>query len=625
MFKKTKFYINRGGTYHEHIRSIHIQFITFLYTSFCKHELKGSIYMKNDKKQKGLSQFLRLMVETKPSKMMVGIALCLSLTTTGVGLLVPLFTANLVNDFSISSLNARNITIVVIAILAQALASGFSIYLLNRIGQSVVAGIRKKLWKKLLVLPVSYFDEHPSGETVSRMTNDTSIVKELISQHLANFISGTISIIGSIVVLFILDWKMTCIMFIAFPLAAFILIPLGKTMHKISKGMQDETATFTAVLQQVLSEIRLMKSSNAEKFEYQNGKQRIMNLFHFGLREAKVQSVLGPIISLVMMTLLVLLLGYGGMRVSAGALTTGALVAFIMYLFQIIMPMAQMATFFTHFQKATGATERIITILEAPVEPDATEEVQNMNDTIKVERVHYSYNGEDQILKDISFQVEAGKVTAIVGPSGSGKTTLFSLFERFYTPNDGSITIGGQSINDFSLHSWRSQIGYVSQESPIVSGTIRDNIMYGLDRDISDEELNTVAKMAYADQFIADLPNGFDTEVGERGMKLSGGQRQRIAIARAFLRNPKILMLDEATSSLDSKSEKVVQQALNDLMKGRTTIVIAHRLSTIIGSDQIIFLEKGLITGSGRHLELYKSHALYREFADQQLHTIEIA
>ncbi|MFJ7953864.1 ABC transporter ATP-binding protein [Lysinibacillus sp. NPDC096418] len=581
--------------------------------------------MKDTKKQKGLGQFLRLITETKPSKIMIFIALILSLTTTGVGLLVPLFTANLVNDFSISSINAGNITIVVIAIIAQALASGFSIYLLNRIGQSVVAGIREKLWKKLLVLPVRYFDEHPSGETVSRMTNDTSIVKELISEHLANFIAGTISIIGSVIVLFILDWKMTLIMFIAFPLAALILIPLGKTMHKISKGMQDETATFTAVLQQVLSEIRLMKSSNAEKIEFQNGKLRIMNLFHYGLREAKVQSVLGPIISLVMMTLLVLLLGYGGMRVSSGALTTGALVAFIMYLFQIIMPMAQMATFFTHLQKATGATERIIAILDEDEERDATEEVQKMNQTIKVEHVNYNYNNKDQILKDISFNVEAGKVTAIVGPSGSGKTTLFSLFERYYTPSDGMISIDGKSINDFSLHSWRSQIGYVSQENPIVSGTIRENITYGLDREVTDEELIMVAKMAYADQFISDLPNGYNTEVGERGMKLSGGQRQRIAIARAFLRNPQILMLDEATSSLDSKSEKVVQQALNDLMKGRTTIVIAHRLSTIIESDQIIFLEKGIITGSGTHTELYKSHALYREFADQQLHTIEVA
>lgn len=581
--------------------------------------------MSEAKKQKGWRQFIRLVQQTKPSKLMIGIALALSLGTTGVALLVPLFTKNLINDFSVSSLNAERLTLLVVAIIVQALASGFSIYLLNRIGQSVVAGIRDQLWKKLLVLPVSYFDDHPSGETVSRMTNDTTVVKGLISEHLSNFVTGIISIVGSMIVLFVLDWKMTLLMFTAIPLSVLILIPLGKKMHKISKGMQDETASFTAVLQQVLTEIRLVKASNAEALEYQNGQKGIQKLFQFGLKEAKIQALIAPLMSFVMMALLVLILGYGGMRVSSGALTAGALVAFIMYLFQIIMPMAQLASFFTQFQKATGATERIISILDSVEEEDAKQPVQNMSQSISVDHLNYSYNNGEQVLKDISFNVEAGKVTAIVGPSGSGKTTLFSLFERFYKPQEGSISIGGISINDFTLLSWRSQIGYVSQESPIVSGTIRDNICYGINRDITDDELNQVAKMAYADQFISELPNGYDTEVGERGMKLSGGQRQRIAIARAFLRNPKILMLDEATSSLDSKSEKVVQQALNHLMKGRTTIVIAHRLSTVIGSDQIIFLEKGKITGSGTHKELYNTHSLYREFAEQQLHKFELA
>ena len=581
--------------------------------------------MSEAKKQKGWRQFIRLVQQTKPSKLMIGIALALSLGTTGVALLVPLFTKNLINDFSVSSLNAERITLLVFAIIVQALASGFSIYLLNRIGQSVVAGIRDQLWKKLLVLPVSYFDDHPSGETVSRMTNDTTVVKGLISEHLSNFVTGIISIVGSMIVLFVLDWKMTLLMFTAIPLSVLILMPLGKKMHKISKGMQDETASFTAVLQQVLTEIRLVKASNAEALEYQNGQKGIQKLFQFGLKEAKIQALIAPLMSFVMMALLVLILGYGGMRVSSGALTAGALVAFIMYLFQIIMPMAQLASFFTQFQKATGATERIISILDSVEEEDAKQPVQNMSQSISVDHLNYSYNNGEQVLKDISFNVEAGKVTAIVGPSGSGKTTLFSLFERFYKPQEGSISIGGTSINDFTLLSWRSQIGYVSQESPIVSGTIRDNICYGINRDITDDELNQVAKMAYADQFISELPNGYDTEVGERGMKLSGGQRQRIAIARAFLRNPKILMLDEATSSLDSKSEKVVQQALNHLMKGRTTIVIAHRLSTVIGSDQIIFLEKGKITGSGTHKELYNTHSLYREFAEQQLHKLELA
>lgn len=575
----------------------------------------------NEKKQpKNWRKFIQLIRSTKPPKLLMGVAMLLTLGTTAVSLMVPLFTKNLVNDFTLDSLNALTITILVGAILLQAISGGLSIYLLNRIGQTVVAGIRDQLWKKLLVLPINYFDEHPSGETVSKMTNDTTIVKTLISDHLASFIAGIISIIGSIIVLFILDWRMTTAMFIAIPLAAAILVPLGMKMFKISKAMQAETGTFTALLTQVLSEIRLVKSSNSEKIEYNNGKKGIHNLWIYGLKEAKINSLVGPIMNLVMMVLLVVLLGYGGMRVSTGALSAGALVAFIMYLFQIIMPMAQIAEFFTQFQKASGATERIIEILETDEEVDGTKEVEHMDQTIHIKDVAFSYPDKEPVIKNISFNVEPGKVTAIVGPSGSGKTTLFSLFERFYIPQSGEITLGSTNIQDYSLLSWRTQIGYVSQESPIIAGTIRDNITYGLERTVTDDEIEEVIKMAYADQFIHRLEKGIHTEVGERGMKLSGGQRQRLAIARAFLRNPKILMLDEATSSLDSKSEQVVQQALADLMQGRTTIVIAHRLSTIIDSDQIIFLEHGEITGIGKHDELYASHSLYKEFTDQQLH-----
>lgn len=569
--------------------------------------------------KKNFKKFIQLVKSTNPPKLLIVIALILTLSTTAVSLMVPLFTKNLVNDFTIDDLNKTTIALLVGAIILQALSGGFSIYILNRIGQSVVAGMRDRLWKKLLVLPVNYFDENPSGETVSRMTNDTTVVKTLISEHLANFLSGIISIIGAMIVLFILDWRMTTAMFIAIPLAAAILIPLGRKMYKISKNTQLETSKFTALLTQVLSEIRLVKSSNSEKIEYNNGATGIRNLFNYGLKEAKVYAFIGPIINLVMMILLVVLLGYGGMRVSSGALSAGALVAFIMYLFQIIMPMAQIAEFFTQFQKASGATERIIEILEVEDEKDGYEEVKKVDEAIHIECLSYNYPDKEPVLKNLNFTIPPNQVTAIVGPSGSGKTTFFSLIERFYQPQEGAILLGNQNIQNFSLLSWRKQIGYVSQESPIIAGTIRDNVTYGLEREVSDEEINRVIKMAYADQFIENLEGGILTEVGERGMKLSGGQRQRIAIARAFLRNPQILMLDEATSSLDSKSEQVVQRALEELMKGRTTIVIAHRLSTVIHSDQIVFLEQGEITGIGTHQELYATHALYKEFSDQQL------
>ena len=339
-----------------------------------------------------------------------------------------------------------------------------------------------------------------------------------------------------------------------------------------------------------------------------------------GLKEAKTQSLVSPIITLVLMAALVGIIGYGGMQVASGLITAGSLVAFLLYIFQIIMPMGQITTFFTQLQRSMGATMRIIEILsEQEEELHSGVELIKANEDIILSHVSFGYTDESLILKGLNTTIRAGKVTAIVGPSGGGKTTLFKLMERFYEPSEGSISLGGKPIHEYSLKSWRKHIGYVSQESPLLAGTIRDNICYGLEQDVSDIEVERAAEMAHALEFIQQLPEGFHTDVGERGLKLSGGQRQRIAIARALLRNPSILMLDEATSSLDSQSEQTVQSALNKLMIGRTTIVIAHRLSTVVDADQLLFIEKGEITGQGTHEELIQTHELYREFATQQL------
>jgi ATP-binding cassette subfamily B protein AbcA/BmrA len=564
--------------------------------------------------------FIRLIMQANPPKLLLGIALGLSIISTLAGLVIPLFTKNVVDSFSIDNLNWMQITGMAIAFVGSAVASGVSVYLLNHAGQSVVAGIRERLWKKLLVLPVRYYDNNQTGDTISRMTNDTAVIKGLIAEHMSGFVTGIISIVGSIAVLLFMDWKMTLIMFSVFPIAFLILFPLGRQMFKISKGMQAETASFTSVLNRVLSEIRLVKAANAEPVEYQEGSSGIQRLFKFGLREGKIQALMAPLVTFVMLMLFVVLFGYGGMRVSSGAISAGQLVAFMLYLFQIVMPITQITQFFNQSQKAMGATDTILKVLDYEEEdPHAGVPVANASQSIRFDQVTYGYKDEESVLKNVSFTMEAGKVTAIVGPSGSGKTTTFSLLERFYMPQKGSITLGADPIDQFSLISWRSQIGYVSQESPLIAGTIRDNICYGLQREVTLEELKRASQMAYADTFIEELPEQYETEVGERGIKLSGGQRQRIAIARALLRDPKILMLDEATSSLDSKSEVVVQQALQNLMQGRTTLVIAHRLSTVVDADQIIFLDKGVVTGSGTHQELLESHEMYREFATQQL------
>lgn len=575
-----------------------------------------------DKQQTSLKPFLSLILSTNIPKAALFTGLAASVLTTLAGLAVPILTKNLVDGFSIEAVSIPLVIAIAAAFIVQAMISGISIYLLSYVGQKVVARLRERMWAKLIRLPVRYFDKQSSGETVSRIVNDTSIVRELITSHFPNFATGIISIIGAVVILLVMDWKMTLLMLISVPLTLAIMMPLGRRMAKISRSLQDETAVFTGHITQTLGEIRLMKASTAEKIEEENGFNGIDKLFNFGLKEARIFAMIGPIMQLMIMVVIVLIIGYGGMRVVNGTMSTGALVAFLLYLFQIIMPITSFAMFFTQLQKAKGATERIIEILDQPLEEGQTGmEMDISNLPITIKNVSFAYSEEEPVIEGISLNAQPGQMVAFVGPSGGGKTTMFGLLERFYEPTSGKIEIGSTPIQQLSLSSWRSQIGYVSQESAMMAGTIRENLYYGLQdgEKIPDGRLWEVARMAYADQFIESFPKGLDTEVGERGVKLSGGQRQRIAIARAFLRDPKILMMDEATASLDSQSEGIVQEALTRLMEGRTTFVIAHRLSTIVNADKIVFIEKGRVTGIGTHQDLIEMHDLYREFAEQQL------
>ncbi|MDT3994803.1 ABC transporter ATP-binding protein, partial [Mammaliicoccus fleurettii] len=336
-------------------------------------------------------------------------------------------------------------------------------------------------------------------------------------------------------------------------------------------------------------------------------------------KEAKIRAIISPLSGIIMTVTVAIILGFGGIRVSSGAITAGTLVAMIFYVIQLSAPILSFSMFITDYKKAVGASERIYEIYQEKVEKIGIDSNRPVADHQDITFKNVSFGYEDNlVIKDLSLSIHSGEVTAFVGPSGSGKSTLFSLIERLYPLEHGEILYGNESIQDISLKYWRQKIGYVMQSNAMMSGTIRDNLTYGINEAVSDETLIHYTKMARCYNFIMEFPQGFETEIGERGTKLSGGQRQRIDIARSFIKNPDILLLDEATANLDSESEYYIQQALNELMKDRTTIVIAHRLATIKKANQIIFLDKGEITGAGTHSELITTHDKYRHFVNTQ-------
>lgn len=563
--------------------------------------------------------FMKLINSVSSKKGLFLFGILLSLVTSGASLVVPQLTKGLVDTSELSKIDGKMVAVLLVAFAVYLGFGTIGGFLLRYVGEHSVKSLREKLWAHLLHLPVGYYDEHKSGESSSRLVNDTTVIKDLVTTQFPNFITGAIQLVGSVIILIIMDWKMATLMFVAIPVVMIIMIPIGKMMSKIGRQLQGATADFNADATEKLAEIRLIKSSNGEEAEKNSGRTFIEKIFVLGVKDAKIEAVLQPIMMTAMLGLFVGILGYGAVRVQAGTLTSGELVAFLLYLFNIITPVTSFAMFFSQAQKAMGATERIQQILETTVEKNGEVAVDVAGKTIQAENISFSYEENHPILKDISFYAKPNTVVAFAGPSGGGKSMIFSLLERFYQPTAGKITAGNQDIQSFNLSEWRSQIGYVSQDSAVFAGSIRDNLQYGLGRTLTDDELWHGLSLAYADQFVRDFPEQLETEIGERGVKLSGGQKQRIAIARAFLRNPQILMLDEATASLDSQSEEKVQRALDHLMKGRTTLVIAHRLSTIVGADQIYFIEKGTVTGHGTHSELIHSHNLYAEYVNEQI------
>ncbi|EIM5200202.1 ABC transporter ATP-binding protein [Staphylococcus pseudintermedius] len=535
------------------------------------------------------------------------------------GLLVPLFTGQVVDKFTFESISPVFIIALVAVFLVNAVLSGFGYYLLNKIGEKIIYAIRSVLWEHIIHLKMPFFDKNESGQLMSRLTDDTKVINDFISQKLPGFFPAVITLIGSLIMLFVLDWQMTLLTFITIPIFILVIVPLGKIMQKISTNTQTEIANFSGLLGRVLTEMRLVKVANTEKLELDKAHSNLKTIYNLGLKQAKIAAVVQPISGIIMLITIGIILGFGGMRIASGAISAGTLVAMIFYVLNLSIPLINISTLVTDYKKAVGASQRIYEILHEPLENIAAPNLQDEIPTgdLKFDHVYFGYD-DTPVLKDVSFNVLRGEVTAFVGPSGSGKSTLFSLIERMYEIDQGGIYYDGTSIDALSLTDWRRKIGYVMQSNAMMNGTIRDNILYGVDREVPEEELIHYAKLANCHEFIMEFEQGYDTIVGERGLKLSGGQRQRIDIARSFVKNPNILLLDEATANLDSESERKIQEALDILMENRTTIVIAHRLSTIKKAGQIIFLDHGEVTGKGRHEELMQTHAMYQQFVETQ-------
>lgn len=549
--------------------------------------------------------------------------LLLSLVGVLANLLAPKYSGNLINLFmGKQGMDYKLVGIVLALFMGGALISALGSFLTSIAGEQLVKNLRSIIWQRLAVLKVRYFDQTKSGEITSRLTNDTTQVKRLVANDLPNFVTSFLQMLGAIILMFSTDWHLALWILLAAPVTLLFMMPIMVFSRKVGHATQDAMADFSGVAQETLAEMRLVKSSGAEDQIRNTGNQAISRLFQFGRKEAVIDGTVGPIMNLVMMGLFVVILVVGALRIAHGQSTMGTLFSFLMYLFQIMPAFMAIGTFSTTYAKTQGSTQRLTEILDEPAEDfEKGQAVELEGQALSMHNVSFGYTESEEILHDITMEAKPNTIVAFVGPSGGGKSTIFQLLERFYEPSSGVIKIGDKFIEDINLQNWRQQIGFVSQDSAIMAGTIRDNLTYGSDEKYTDEQLWHVLQLAYADQFVKKMPDQLETQVGERGIMVSGGQRQRLAIARAFLRNPKILMLDEATASLDSESEAMVQKALEQLMQNRTTLVIAHRLSTIVDADQIYFVEQGKITGSGTHTELLKKHPLYKEYVQEQLVT----
>jgi subfamily B ATP-binding cassette protein MsbA len=564
----------------------------------------------------------RLFSYTRPYRARLLVSWIATAGYAAAGALLAYMVKPIFDDVLIQSIHVGSVAAIILGLyVLKGICSYLSTTLVASVGQRAVTDLRNELYEHVLSQSFSFLSNHTTGSLMSHITTDVEKIQNAVAEMAGDVLKEGLTVLGLMTILFIQDWRLACFALFVMPWTLIPLVRLTRRLRSSSETSLRRWRDITEILQETISGFRIVKAFGMESFETGRFKRAASRLLHVNLRITRTTAFLPPLMEAVGGLALVCALFYGSYEIRNGLLTPGRFVSFLTALFLMYTPIKRLSQVNATLQGALAAGSRIFGVLDTHQEIQeaaGATTLPRMQREVEYRDVGFRYaDGDGAVLRRVSFKACAGQVIAIVATSGAGKTTLVNLLPRFYDVTDGAILVDGVDIRQATLKSVREQIGLVTQETVLFNDTVRANIAYGLD-DVDEARIESAARAAFAHDFILDLPRRYDTMIGERGSRLSGGQRQRVAIARAILKDPPILILDEATSSLDAESERLVQQALSNLIKGRTTLVIAHRLATVRKADCILVLDGGEVAETGTHEELIKKGGLYSRLYDLQ-------